>query len=388
MADTKLADLTEALPLLDDNGSGVYNKGRNTARDFRIDLIGASFCRGTISTAHGVLAHVWIGDGVTGYFREYRATAQGTPSRVLSFAGGRIITPRTGQGAYLITQEADFTVTMPNADGSLARIDRLYVMAGDKGAFVGDVDHGPVVRCITGTPNASPVAPTLPADAEPLCDVFRRAGASGDQIAQGDITDKRIGASLSREPRPLLGGDSLSDFGFVHGEQRLRTGAFVNSGIPRNVLVDRWDDIADVWVGTQGFKLTARLTAPGTITTGGVRVGSQIVIPDPGWAYRISGSAHVRLNVTGGPGPNTATLQLRAGSSSPASAHDGTVVAVGVCQNFGTGGYWGAEMGTADNVFTGSTTVYKMISNNTGATATLVGATEPYDTFTVVVDPA
>ena len=389
MALSKMGDLTEALPLLDDNGSGVYNKGRNTARDFRVDMIGQLYGVGSISTRPGVFANLWEGTSASGAFRELRGIAQGTPSRVVTVRSGRALCLRSGQGSYLLTLESDLNITLPAADGSLARIDFVYALVYDKGAFPADPDHGPQILVETGTPAASPTVPSIHADAVPLFTVFRRAGASGDQIAQGDITDKRGGTSLSGVPRPLLGGDSLAGAGLKHGEMRLRVGnTFVPSGLPVSTLIDYWSTIDNAWHGTQTLRFTARLTSPGTITNGGTRVASQIDIPDPGWAYRISGSSHQRLNVTGGPAPNTAISQLRVGNTAVATAHDGSVVSVGVCQSFGGGGYWPTPMNTADNTFTGPQSVYKLIQNNTGATATLVGATETYDQFTVVVDPA
>jgi hypothetical protein len=389
MATSTLGDLTEAIPLLDDNGSGVYNKGRNTARDFRMDFIAGLFGVGSISTRPGVLANFWTGNATTGYFVELRGTAQGTPSRVITVGAGRAFCSRSGQGPYVMTLETDLNVTMPAADGSLPRIDRVYVLTYDKGSFGSDPDHGPKVIVETGTPNASPIAPSIPSEAVPIFDVYRRAGSSGDQIAQGDITDKRKGTSLSGTPRPMLGGDSLATVGTKHGEQRLRAGnTFVPSGLPVTHLIDTWSAIDGKWHGTQSMIFTARLTAPGTINNGATRIGSQIVLPDPGWEYKVSGAGHNRLTVSGSPGPNLATAHIRVGNTAAPTAHDGTVVAVGVCQAFGSGGYFPIEFGTADNVFSGSQTVYKLVTNNTGATATLVGSTDTFDTFTVIMDPA
>ena len=44
MANQNIAVTTgELLPIMDDAGAGVYTKGRNTARDFRVSVLGSLF---------------------------------------------------------------------------------------------------------------------------------------------------------------------------------------------------------------------------------------------------------------------------------------------------------------------------------------------------------
>lgn len=386
MATSKLADLTEAIPLLDldtDSASPSYNQyaaGRNSARDIRIDLLGAmleSQSAATI-TRPGTLARNWVGTASAGYWRELRGTAQGTPSRVITYPLGYLVASRVNQGCYLITQETDLNITMPAADGSLPRWDVVYALAGDKGAFGADTYHGPVLLCETGTPSASPVLPAIPSDARRISEVYRRAGATGDQIAQADITDKRRGTALAGTPRPLLGGDSLADVGGHHGDQRLRSGSlFVPSGIPLDSMIDRWSAIDSKWHGTQVFDLNAAANAATTnILNGAVYVAQTITIPDPGYEYYVAGGASVLL--TGVPTNSAYNVQgqIRIGATTTASVQDGTVVAHGLCKATSASGsaVIDSPYGRAPNKQSGSITVNLLARNATGSTVAYGGS--------------
>lgn len=277
MATTVLGDLTDAIPLLDDNGSGAYIKGRNNARDFRTQLLLGLVAKAGNSFASrpGMIAPGGY-DTTLGTFTAFRATAAAVPDQTLTFAQGRLITERTGQGPYLVSQEGSVTYTMPAADASNPRIDVVYAIPYDKGVLaLADTVHGPKLVCETGTPGSSPAVPSIPADAYKICEVFRRtigATPSGNAIAQTDITDKRKGTAWHGTPRPLLPGDALADTGAHHGEVRMLTGANVAAALitaGTGVLFEYWDNLTGQWRRINGRALVTSAVAAGDFTLTG-----------------------------------------------------------------------------------------------------------------------
>lgn len=255
MAATILGALTDAIPLLDDNGSGQFVKGRNSARDIRVELLGGLITKSTTDfvTRKGILAHGTY-DTSAGQFTALKATAAGTPNQTLTFAAGRLVSERTGQGPYLSSNESAQTFTMPSADASNPRIDVVYVLPYDQGVpALADAQHGPKFVCETGTPAASPSAPSIPTDAVAICQVARRtigATPSGNVIQTADITDLRKSSSWHGIPRALLPGDLLADAGGCHGEIRMLTGSFVDAptqaaGFP--IAYEYWDAVSAAW---------------------------------------------------------------------------------------------------------------------------------------------
>jgi hypothetical protein len=363
----------------------------NNRRQIRRGLIGALLAPGSaeLVVRDGVLPRMW-GSGAEGLkYTSLSLLQGGSPGQfVVPYLGNAVIS-RSGEGPIIYTQRSSPNIPLDPADASNPRYDLVYLRYYD--TALSDVLHGVKWGVVKGDAGATPSIPTAPAPAGggvlAIGAVLRPANVN--TVTNANITDLRKSAAVLGTTRHLLPGDLLTDAGAYHREMRSRTTptSLTALGVPP-VLYDWWDAVNSVWHGTQSFQFTARLTSPGTISNAATRIGSQIVIPDPGWAYRISGSAHIRLNVSGGPAANLATAQLRVGNSAPATTHDDTVVSAGVCQAFGSGGYFPVPMGTSDKVWTGSQTVYKLVTNNTGAVATLVGGTDPFDTFTVIVDPA
>lgn len=300
------SDVTEAIPLLNNNGSGVYIAGRNTATEFRNYLLGGMFGKVNWPFTYrpGVLnPSVFPAGGVVGDCQV--ASTGGAGTQAVTVAVGRMAIPRAAQGVYLVTNAGSTNVPAPAADGSNPRIDILAVMPYDIGSFPGDAQHGPKYIWITGDPAGSPTVPAIPVAVQeclPLARILR--GVGDNTIASGDITDLRKGASLMDTPRTLMAGDLLADAGLYHGEKRRRQishidSVYTNAGY--TLLEDRWDSLNATWRGTQTLHLpkptlatTASLGGGGTFTMG------TISLPDPGWPYRIDVAGSLLYQIVGG----------------------------------------------------------------------------------------
>jgi hypothetical protein len=214
----------DAIPLLDDNGSGVYVKGRNSALDIRKGLLGSLFLAGSdgVTPRPGVL----MGAGGTSAFR---VDPQASPNQTVLVRKGAAILPRTGQGAYLVYMDVDQTVNMPAASGANTRYDVVCLASFDLGNFVGDVAHGPQIWIESGTLGGG--VPATPTGMIKLAEVFR---AVNDNVLNAEIVNKRNSTALhTLAPRGLGEGDSLVDPGFLVGETRDVAGR-----------IDRWNGTA------------------------------------------------------------------------------------------------------------------------------------------------
>ena len=89
------------------------------------------------------------------------------------------------QGGYLTGTMTSASLTLAAADSSLYRIDLICVTVNDTGFPSSDA----VVQVVTGTPAASPSAPSLPADSIPLAQVLLPPGSSS--VTSGNVTDLR-----------------------------------------------------------------------------------------------------------------------------------------------------------------------------------------------------
>jgi hypothetical protein len=303
-----LTAASDAIPLLDDNGSGVYIKGRNNITRIRRQLLGALFGKNAspFVVRPGVL-NPTVYDSSAKIYTDLRAIPLGTPGQGIQIVQGRAVHERTGQGPYLVSLDGTLTsVNMPAADATNPRYDVVYTYTYDKGFFA-DATHGPNFFVETGTPNSSPSVPSIPADAVKIAEIFRRtigATPSGNIIQTGDIADKRKGASLHGAPRVLLPGDSLSDAGCYHGEQRIRAGDFVPASIQAlgiKILYDYWDAANTTWRGTQTIPWMGLALTP-VSSLGGNQTATlaTMTIPDPGWPYYVLAGGSCLQAVTGG----------------------------------------------------------------------------------------
>lgn len=309
VAVVQAGDGTDMIPLLDNNGSGVYNKGRNNKRDFQREFLGA------LITKSGSLPFSWrqgifcpsTNSGHSMTDGQLFQVGGGAGAQAVSISPHRSILTRSSGEVYLFSQETTVaSLPMPAADGSLPRIDLVCEMAYDQGAIPSDAQHGPKYIVVTGDPAASPAVPALPAAVADALILGRVSRPAGDNtIGSGDLTLTRRGTGLHGAPRVLLEGDALADAGTYHGEQRLRLGTqfihsdYVNAGCTS--LVDRWDAVNNTWRGTRDIHLPEPVIAT-TASLGGAQTFTlaTVSIPDPGWPYRVDVSGSILYAIVGG----------------------------------------------------------------------------------------
>ncbi len=94
-------------------------------------------------------------------------------------------TEASGQGTYFVRDSASSSVTVPTADATYDRIDLVVLTVRDT-AYSG-VDDDAVLQVVTGTPSASPSAPTVPDNSIVLATVDVPALASSISA----VTDER-----------------------------------------------------------------------------------------------------------------------------------------------------------------------------------------------------
>jgi hypothetical protein len=234
----------DLIPINDNNGSGQYVVGRNSARDIRVGLVGPTFLPGAdgFTPRAGVLMRT--GDG-----SDLKVNPQVTPDQTVIVKKGVGIVPRTGQGAYLFVNEADQTVPLPAASGVNSRYDSICASAYDKGAFGSDASHGPEFIVVSGGVAGSPSPPATPAGMIKLADVLR--ATNDNLIAAGEITDKRNTTGVHSGYRTIGGGDTNADPGFVTGE-----GRFTSSRGP-----EIWNGFRWVRVGLEIYGSIASIPA-------------------------------------------------------------------------------------------------------------------------------
>jgi hypothetical protein len=299
----------DIIPLLDDNGSGQYIKGRNNARDIRTGLLSALFQ----ANASGVFPRdgVLMGVGGTGALK---VNAQGSPNQTVLIGRGAAIVSRTGQGPYLFYNEVDQTVNMPAASGANTRYDIVCAAVFDKGAFVGDALHGPHFWVESGALGGG--VPATPAGMIKLAEVFR---AVNDNTISAEIADKRMSTVVSGAPRSLGPGDLLTDPGILIGEMR-----------DTGTSVDRWDGTNWVPLGDfSGRRYVGTVTRVANLNyvTAGTVGDSVTFTPKPNYRYKLSlsgdysGTASTAAQLTfrsvAGAGPITTGSTSRGGRVMP-----------------------------------------------------------------------
>lgn len=88
-------------------------------------------------------------------------------------------------GAYTTILDSPATLTCVTASTVFSRIDSVCITVADGGTSSSTV----VVQIVTGTPGASPVAPTLAADSLLLCNITVPANAT--TLTSGNLADQR-----------------------------------------------------------------------------------------------------------------------------------------------------------------------------------------------------
>jgi hypothetical protein len=104
--------------------------------------------------------------------------------------GAVVGTTQTNMGTYIIYNDANTVLTIAAANPSNPRIDLVCATVSD--SYYTGTSNTVAFSVITGTPAASPVAPTLPANSISLATVTVGAGVT--QILTANITDTRVAA--------------------------------------------------------------------------------------------------------------------------------------------------------------------------------------------------
>lgn len=139
---------------------------------------------------------IWRTAGVADY-GSMKVSQSGTPAMSVSVAAGHAMiqgSQTANQGLYIAYNDGATTVAIATASALLPRIDRICVVVQD--AFYGGTANNQVIyQAVTGTPNASPVAPSAPDNSVTLAYVAVAANATS--IVDANITDTRTVATLS-----------------------------------------------------------------------------------------------------------------------------------------------------------------------------------------------
>jgi len=121
----------------------------------------------------------------------------GTPAMSVSIAAGHALiagTQTSNQGFYIAFNDAATTVAIATASPTLPRIDRIVVTVQDS-YYGGTANNQVIFQSLTGTPNASPVPPAVPANSISLALIA--VAANQTTVVNGNITDTRETAQFS-----------------------------------------------------------------------------------------------------------------------------------------------------------------------------------------------
>lgn len=125
------------------------------------------------------------------YGLELAVTQTGSPSMGVLVDTGMACIPGTEsatQGGYYVVNDAQVTLSVTAAHGSLARIDIVVINVRD--SFYSGVNNDVQLQVVAGTPASSPVAPAAPNNAIILAQIAVGAGVTS--ITNANITDVRF----------------------------------------------------------------------------------------------------------------------------------------------------------------------------------------------------
>lgn len=372
---------SSSVPLMNAAGSGAVNSAANYRQGFIGAFLAAS-PGGPMSWRGGVIPTTWDATIGTGAHRDLMGIpTTPTNNAHVQVYGGNCCVVRTGAsaGPYLVSFNTVTDLIFDPADPSNPRIDVAAVRLIDTAIDGAGAQQGGYMYVINGTASGSPVVPTIPADYIGLFKVLRPANDSVIGTGHGTITSIRKSTGVVGGVRPLLEGDLLTDAGSLNGELTVSSAG----------VVRRWDATTSTWRGTQNIPYTAAQTGSGSVANNSTAIVSQISVTDPGFPYRIGGSGACQLTSVGG--SYGTGLQINVGSStfSVSAPIAGTVTSNAVTQALsgGNNAVWSSGYGITDSTFTGAQTVYLLIRNTTGSSATLISPSTYYN-YDIQVIPA
>ena len=138
---------------------------------------------------------LWYSAGVIDY-ADLKVTQSATPAMSAQIAIGSAVitgTLSSNQGSYIAYNDATVSVSIATSNPTLPRIDLIVITVQDS-YYTGSTD-AVIFSAVTGTPNATPVAPSAPANSLILAQIA--VGAAVTSITNANITDKRAYATIS-----------------------------------------------------------------------------------------------------------------------------------------------------------------------------------------------
>ena len=219
---------------------------------------------------------IFVGAGSEGIVAatDLAVTETGTPAMSVTVATGRAIiqgTEGTYQGPYIVENRGITVVAVTASDVSNPRTDLVVARVQDQ-AYSGTTNAWSLA-VIEGTPAASPVAPTLPANALLLATVTVAAAVS--TIVNANIADGRV-----IHPAPYYPGDTVpvSDGGTgatTAGAARTALGA-----ADATTVFNLGSDVSSNWARLNGIDTVqaTQTTDIGTNTTklSGIEAGADV----------------------------------------------------------------------------------------------------------------
>jgi hypothetical protein len=142
----------------------------------------------------------------------YLVQAQASPNMSIRVGSGLCYVPGTEsptQGAYAVMNDAEVTLAVSAAHGSLSRIDSVVARVRDSDYSGSDNDA--LLQVVAGTPAGSPSAPTLPNNTLRLANIT--VGPAVSSITNPDIADTRRFAAALGGIMPVQAASNLASIG-------------------------------------------------------------------------------------------------------------------------------------------------------------------------------
>lgn len=239
-------------------------------QDARLAIVGGQLASAGSSGSTGLAARAGVRYGI------------GNPLAVLA-SSGMNITVNSGfaavqgssaidSGLYPCCLDGTATLTVATADPTNPRIDNVIVQITD----VGSGSSTYVVTLQTGTPAASPVAPTLPANSLLLAQIAVAAGAVS--IVSGNITDKRAYTVAAGGVIPCASSSTYPTSGeasqYIHDLSTGRLRVLNGSGGSGPAKTAAWSPIFATGVSAVSVSSTSTPTPVlnGSVTVDGIDV--------------------------------------------------------------------------------------------------------------------
>ena len=334
---------TAAIPLMAADGVTAVN----TAANYRQGFIGAMASPapgGPMTWRSGVIPSTTVTSPVSAV-RDLLGAAAVPASSSMTVAAGSCIIVRSGAlgGPYLVNFASAVPLGPldPNPTSN-SRYDVVYIQLID--AALSDTGtQGAQIAVVSGTASATPVVPSIPTGAIPICSILRPSFASNgstNNITSSQITDLRKSAVLGYGVRTLTPGDSVTDAGAYAGELTYDFVSAVQSGL-RIWDGFRWRGLQPrIYTGTNALSLNTQYSGgtgdPSTNVT-----PFTISIPDPGFGYR--------LRTSGKMGGSTLTnslhwqIQVNGSVHATVYANSGSIFDVGFPSKTTSGVIFGAS---------------------------------------------